>query len=37
MHDDGVSAYGFEGMESELREWMRSHGFPDNDWNLNIA
>jgi len=37
MHDGGGSAYGFKGMELELREWMRSHGFPDNDWNLNIA
>ena len=35
--DGGGSAYGFKGMELELREWMRSHGFPDNDWNLNIA
>jgi hypothetical protein len=37
MHDDGVSAYGFKGMESALREWMRSHGFPDTSWNLNVA
>jgi hypothetical protein len=37
MHDDGVSAYGFKGMESALREWMSFHGFPVTTWNLNIA
>jgi hypothetical protein len=37
MHVDGVSAYGFKGMESELRKWMLAHGYPDTDWNLNIA
>jgi hypothetical protein len=35
MHDDGVSAYGFKGMESALREWMTAHGFPETTWNLN--
>ena len=37
MHDHGVSAYGFHGMEDDLRKWMRSHGFPVTDWNLNIS
>jgi hypothetical protein len=37
MHDHGVSAYGFHGMEDDLRKWMRSHGFPVTDWNLNVS
>jgi hypothetical protein len=37
MHDTGVSAYGFLGMESALREWMTKHGFPVEDWNLHVA
>ena len=37
MHDDGVSAYGFHGMEEDLRKWMKAHGFPVYDWNLNIS
>jgi hypothetical protein len=37
MHDTGVSAYGFHGMESALREWMAAHGFPVTDWNLNVC
>jgi len=28
MHDTGISAYGFQGMESALRAWMKAHGFP---------
>jgi hypothetical protein len=37
MHDDGVSAYGFHGMEDALREWMNAHGFPVTDSNLNLS
>lgn len=37
MHDTGVSAYGFHGMEADLRKWMHAHGFPVTDWNLNIS
>ena len=37
MHDTGVSAYGFKGMESELREWMTAHGFDVQDWNLRVS
>ena len=37
MHDDGVSAYGFHGMEGALREWMNAHGFPVTDSNLNLS
>lgn len=37
MHDDGVSAYGFHGMEGALREWMNAHGFPVTDSNLNVS
>ena len=37
MHDTGVSAYGFQGMESALREWMAAHGFPVTNWNLNVC
>lgn len=37
MHDDGVSAYGFHGMEDALRKWMCAHDFPVTDWNLNIC
>ncbi|MCE0499514.1 MAG: hypothetical protein LV481_16360 [Methylacidiphilales bacterium] len=37
MHDTGVSAYGFRGMESALREWMKAHGFPVTDWNLRVC
>jgi hypothetical protein len=37
MHDDGVSAYGFRGMEDALRKWMCAHDFPVTDWNLNIS
>jgi hypothetical protein len=37
MHDTGVSAYGFKGMESALREWMMAHGFDVQDWNLRVS
>lgn len=37
MHDHGVSAYGFHGMEDDLRKWMHAHGFPVTDWNLNVS
>lgn len=37
MHDDGVSAYGFLGMEDALREWMNAHGFSVNDSNLTLS
>jgi hypothetical protein len=37
MHDTGVSAYGFKGLEAALREWMTAHGFDVQDWNLRIC
>lgn len=35
MHDDGISSYGFQGMERELRHWMTAHGFPSGRGLIN--